>query len=78
MKKKFQDAEKEAGGDEKLIFKFAWPYIANCQTAICRKWCPQYQFCLLSSSISCYQFRLNLMVCTRLVLAIIAMQFQIV
>ena len=25
MKKKFQDAEKEAGGDEKLIFKFAWP-----------------------------------------------------
>ena len=24
MKKKFQDAEKEAG--EKLIFKFAWPY----------------------------------------------------
>ena len=25
--KKFQDAEKEAGGDEKLIFKFAWPYI---------------------------------------------------
>ena len=24
--KKFQDAEKEAGGDEKLIFKFAWPY----------------------------------------------------
>ena len=26
MKKKFQDAEKEAGGDEKLVFKFAWPY----------------------------------------------------
>ena len=25
--KKFQDAEKEAGGDEKLIFKFAWPNI---------------------------------------------------
>ena len=24
--KKIQDAEKEAGGDEKLIFKFAWPY----------------------------------------------------
>ena len=23
--KKIQDAEKEAGGDEKLIFKFAWP-----------------------------------------------------
>ena len=23
--KKFQDAEKEAGGAEKLIFKFAWP-----------------------------------------------------
>ena len=24
--KKIQDAEKEAGGDEKLIFKFAWPH----------------------------------------------------
>ena len=30
--KKFQDAEKEAGGDEKLIFKFAWPnYYSSCQ-----------------------------------------------
>ena len=27
--KKIQDAEKEAGGDEKLIFKFAWPYMAE-------------------------------------------------
>ena len=27
--KKIQDAEKEAGGDEKLIFKFAWPYIVH-------------------------------------------------
>ena len=27
--KKIQDAEKEAGGDEKLIFKFAWPKTVN-------------------------------------------------
>ena len=27
--KKIQDAEKEAGGDEKLIFKFAWPCMAE-------------------------------------------------
>ena len=27
--KKIQDAEKEAGGDEKLIFKFAWPKAAK-------------------------------------------------
>ena len=24
--KKIQEVKKEAGGDEKLIFKFAWPY----------------------------------------------------
>ena len=28
--KKIQDAEKEAGGDEKLIFKFAWPKYVSC------------------------------------------------
>ena len=35
--KKIQDAEKEAGGDEKLIFKFAWPKTGNQQLFLWEK-----------------------------------------